>query len=462
LASIIKIQRDSLAIGYFGTDNIFLTAFQFETIIPSDPIMIFRFFKLLLASTIASLVLFGCGSGSSAPAPTGLVATASESGVTISWDMTSGVEYLFFYGPTSSVPSSVTSMSGWIGLPGGGTKINATSPLVLTGLSNGTSYSFSVNGRTNGGPGGPGATPVTATPRLAGLTWTAGANAGNNALRCVTYGASFVAAGDGGAMYSSADGVAWSPISYATTANLNGCSYWGSYRLVGDAGLVLTSPDAVTWTPQTSGTSENLDAIASNNVNLTVAVGANGTIITSPDGVTWTSRDSKTAQHLYAVNYSALNASGSTNGTWIAVGAAGTVVNSTDGGLTWTAGTVPLGVTADLRGIAYGASTASTGSTVFVAVGASGTILTSADGLTWSAISTTAIGTDLKAVTYGTQFVAVGASGSRFFSTDGVSWLPGAWTSGSAAGTNSDLNAVARGLLMYSAVGAGGANVLAK
>jgi hypothetical protein len=353
------------------------------------------------------------------------------------------------------------SMNGWIGLPGGGTKINATSPLVLSGLINGLSYSFSVNARTSGGPGGPGAIPVTATPRLAGSTWTAGATAGSNALRCVAYGAGFVAAGDGGAMFSSADGVNWSPISYATTANLttklNGCSYSGAYKLVGDGGLILTSPDALTWTPQTSGTSENLSAIASNNVNLNVAVGANGTIITSPDGVTWTSRASGTTNPLYAVNYSALNASGSTSGTWIAVGAAGTVVNSTDGGLTWTAGTVPAGTTADLRGITYGASTAATGATIFVSVGASGTILTSADGLTWASISTSATGTDLNAVIYGTQFVAVGTGGHSFVSTDGVTWSPS-----STPGTTSDLNAVARGPLTYSAVGAGGVNVLAK
>jgi hypothetical protein len=442
-----------------------LTAFQFETITHSDPIMIFRSFKLLLASALASLVLFGCGAGSSAPAPTSLVATATESGVTVTWDMTPGVEYLFFYGPTSIVPSSVTSMSGWIGLPGGGTKINATSPLVLTGLANGLSYSFSVNGRTNGGPGGPGATPVTATPRLAGSTWTAGAAAGSNALRCVTYGASFVAAGDGGAMYSSVDGVAWSPISYATTANLtasvNGCSYSGTYKLVGDGGLVLTSPDAVTWTAQTSVTavtSENLYAIASNNVNLTVAVGANGTIITSPDGVTWTSRGdiNTTTQHLYAVNYSTLN-----SGTWIAVGAAGTVLKSADG-LTWTTVLPGTGASPDLRGIAYGASTASTGATVFVAVGASGTVLTSTDGSAWSALTTPPTTSDLNAVTYGTQFVAVGAGGGKFFSTDGVTWLPGAWTPGSGTGTNSNLNAVTRGPLTYAAVGAGGANVLAR
>jgi hypothetical protein len=426
--------------------------------------MIFRSFQLFVAAVLASLVLFGCGSGSSAPAPTNFVATANESSVTVSWDMTPGVEYLLFFGPTSVVPSSVSAMSPWIGLPGGGTQINATSPLVVSGLPNGVSYSFSVNGRINGGPGGPGATPGVATPRLAGSSWTAGAAAGNTALRCVTYGASFVAGGDVGAMYSSTDGAAWSPISYPTTANLttnlNGCSYWGAYRLVGDGGLVLTgsidSTGAVTWATQTSGTAENLYAIASNYSNLIVAVGANGAIITSPDGVTWTTGNSPTQEHLYAVNYSGLSPSGSSSGTWTAVGAAGTVVRSTDAGLTWTK--VSSGTVADLRGIAYGIS-AATSAGVFVAVGASGAVFTSADGSAWAPVSTpvTTVDVNLNAVSYGTQFVAVGTGGHSFVSTDGVTWTPS-----STPGTTSDLNAVARGLLMYSAVGAAGTNVLAK
>lgn len=431
-----------------------LATLQIESITHSGPFMIFRSFKLFVVAAFASLVVFGCGSGSSAPPPTGLVATANESGVTMTWDMTAGVEYLLFYGPTSVVPSNVTSMSGWIGLPGGGTQINASSPVVVSGLPNGVSYSFSVNARTNGGPGGPGATPVTATPRLAGSIWSAGAAAGSDALRCVTYGASFVAAGDGGAMYSSTDGLTWTAISHTNTAKVNGCSYWGSYRLVGDGGLVLTSTDALTWTQQTSGTTENLYAIAGNNSTLLVAVGANGKIITSPDGVTWTARDSTTTQTLYAVNYSGLSPSGSSSGTWTAVGVAGTVVTSTDGGLTWA--TVASGTTADLHGIAYGLSTA-TAAGVFVAVGDSGTVLTSASGSAWAPVATPVTAVGLKAVTYGTQFVAVGTGGNSFVSTDAVTWTPS-----STPGTTSDLYAVARGSLRYAAVGAAGANVLAR
>jgi hypothetical protein len=406
--------------------------------------MIFRSFKLFLAEVLAALLVLGCGGGSSEPAPTGLVATPTESTITLTWDMKPGVEYIVFYGPTSVVPSSLSPMGGWVGLPGGGSQLNATSPFVVTGLYNGLSYSFSIDARTNGGPGGPGATPVSATPRLAGSSWVAGTAAGSGALRGVAYGTKFVAAGDGGVMYSSADGAAWSALTSPTTANLNAVLYSGNYSLYGDGGLIMSSPDAVTWTTQTSGTTEHLYAAASNFSNLLVAVGAKGTLITSPDGITWTTQPSHTTQHLYAVKY--------TGGTWIAAGAGGTVVRSVDG-VTWA--TVNSGTTADLRGLTFGANTAGTG--MFVAVGAAGTVLTSTTGETWTAVATSVTSSDLNAITYGTQYVVVGAGGRSFVSTDGVTWTPS-----TTPGTNSDLFAVARGTLMYSAVGAAGTNILAK
>lgn len=416
---------------------------KIETTIYLDLFMFLRSFKLLMASWLAVLLLVACGGGgSSASAPSGLTAKATESSVTLSWDMTPGVEYWLFFGPTSVAPTTVSSMSGWFSLPGGGVKMNVTSPYVVTGLLNGQSYSFSVNGRTGGGPGGSGAAPVAVTPRLAGSTWDLGATAaGTNDLRSVTFGSVYVAGGANGAMYSSTDGRTWSAINYTTSTNLNGASFFGSYKLVGDAGLVLTSSDAVTWTPQTSGTIQNLNAIASNFVNLNVAVGANGAIITSSDGVTWTAATSGTTRSFYGVTYSAYN-----GGLWVAVGAAGTLYKSTDG-LTWTSVTSPT--SADLRGITSAAG-------MFVAVGSSGTILSSADGVTWTP-RTAPAAIDLKAVTYGTQFVAVGAGGNVFISADGATWTASATT-----GTTNTLNAVVRGPSAYAAVGAAGTHLLAQ
>jgi hypothetical protein len=406
-------------------------------------------FKLIVA-TLLMLLLAACGGGSAAPAASGLTAKASESAVTVTWDMAPGVEYWLFCVPTSIAPADVSSMSPWISLSVGGAKINVTSPYVVSGLANGISYTFSVNGRIDRGPGGPGATPKAATPTLAGSTWTAGAAAaGSNSLRSVMLGSTYVAAGLGGAMYSSLDGSTWAAIATtnAGTTDLNGAAFLSTYKVVGNGGLVLTSSDAVTWTAQTTGTTNNLYAIASNSL-LNVAVGANGTIITSPDGITWTSRTSTTTQALYGVTYSAYNVGTYTAGTWVAVGAANTLLESADG-VTWTAVTLPAS-SADLRGITYGAST-------FVAVGTSGTVLSSTDGMTWTARSTP-VTANLNAVSYGNQFVTVGAGGNAFTSADGVTWT----NSDSATKTSNALYAVVRGSTLLVAVGDSGINLVAK
>ncbi len=413
--------------------------------------------KLLLSVIFTTVLVLACG-GDSAPAPAaGITVTAAESSVTVRWNMDNGVDYWLFYGPTSLTPTDTSTMKGWIGLPGGGTLTGVSSPSVISGLANGVSYSFSVNGRTNSGPGGAGSPPVAVTPRLAGAMWTAAPVVSASDFRCVISNGSttYVAAGTGGAMFSSPDGSTWTAINYQTANRLNAALYQGGYRLVGDGGLILASTDAVTFSAQTSGTNQNLYAVASNFSTLNVAVGASGSIVTSPLGSIWTSvANSGTNQDLYGVAYGVIN----NVGTWVGVGAGGTIVKSTDG-VTWV--TATSGTNAHLRGIAYGYSTA-TGLPVWVAVGDAGTVISSADGSTWtsktltSTTGTAGIPGNLNAVTYGTQFVVVGDSGQVFYGTDGQTWT-------AAAGvTTANLYAVARGPYTYVAVGASGSNLVSK
>jgi hypothetical protein len=424
--------------------------------------MLLRSFKLFVAALMVALLSVACnGAGEPAAAPTGLAVNVGESQVTISWNMVDGVEYWLFFGPSSLTPTSTpASMQGWFGVPGGNVFLKASSPYVLSGLINDLSYSFSVNGRINGGPGGPGATPVVVTPRLAGSNWTVGAPVTGAAdLYGVTYGATtattstasintYVAAGSGGAVYTSLDGAKWSVPIATGGRDINAAAYFGTFKLVGDGGLVLLSTDAANWTTQTSGTAQNLYAIASNYLNLNVAVGANGTIITSPDGVTWTpAANSATSRDLHAVNYSPLN-----GGIWLAVGAGGTMVQSTDG-LTWQ--NVTTNTLADLYGITYGITSILTGSAAVAVVGTSGTVLTTADGNTWT-VQTLPGAPTLNAVTFGTQFVTVGAGGAIFVSGDALNWTL------TPSGSAQDLYAVARGALSYSAVGVAGNNLLSK
>jgi len=404
---------------------------------------------MLVAAMLAGLLVAGCGSsGHSADAPAGgLGLVAGDGIITVTWPMASGVDYWLFYANSSSI-----STSNWTTIPGSISVIGAGSPFVATGLTNGAIYSFTLNGRTNGGPGGEGTPSVSAIPRLAGTVtaslsapWTAGTALGANDLRGVTWGTVFVAVGANGAMDSSIDGTTWTALNSAVATNLNAAVYRGGvYLAAGDGGTTLYSTDAITWTPRITGTAYNLNAIATNS-GLFLAVGAKGTIVYSGDGVTWTAAaNSGTANDLYAVTHYG-------DSLWIAVGANGTLITSTDGS-NWKS--VTSNTALDLKGVAYGISTA-TNAALFVAVGANGTLITSPDAATWTA--QTAIGPNtLSAITYGTQFIAVGANGSIFTSTDGATWA------GQPSTTNSNLNAIVHAPYRYSVVGAAGVNLLAQ
>lgn len=403
---------------------------------------------VLVAAVLASLLVAGCGtSGSSASPPVNVVAIPGDQRVTITWPMDSNVDYWLFYANAGGI-----STSNWTSIPGSVVVMNAHSPFVVGGLTNGAVYSFTLNGRVNGGPGGPGTPSVSATPRLAGtataaspVPWTAGAPLGASDLRGVTWGTMFVAVGAGGAMYSSADGITWNALNSGVAGNLNGAVYRGGvYLAVGDSGTMLYSTDAINWTSQNTGSANNLYAVATNSA-LLVAVGANGTILSSGDGINWSAAASSgTTNNLYQVIYAP-------TGVWVAVGANGTVLTSHDAN-TWTA--VASGTARDLKGITYGVS-AATNTGLFVGVGANGTLITSPDASNWTAQTPIGSGA-LSAVTYGTQFIAVGASGSIITSTDGMTWASQPSTVGS------NLNAIVHGPYVYSVVGAAGVNLLAQ
>jgi hypothetical protein len=419
-----------------------------------------------LAAILTGLLVAGCGSsGHSADPPASVVALAGDGIVTVSWPTTSGVDYWMFFANANSI-----STSNWTNIPGSRSAINVGSPFVATGLANDAVYSFTINGRTNGGPGGEGSPSVSAIPRLAGTAtatlpepWTAPAPSTvpvASELRGVTWGTILVAVGAGGVMYASLDGVTWTAIASPVSSNLNAAAYAGFYSAVGDGGAILISIDGITWTEAASSrkaTANKLNGIGSG-AGRTVAVGAGGTIISSTDGSNWTEAASSrtvTQKELFAVAF---------NGTvWIAVGAEGTVLTSTDATAnTWTLIRSDPAFAA-LKGITVGTNAVTT-TLVYVAVGASGALVTSPDAANWTQ---TAIGTNtLNAVTSvtkslaqtcGTQFVAVGDGGTIFTSTDGTTWAKQPVPP--AAG---NLNAIVHTTFSYSAVGAAGVTLLAK
>ena len=240
--------------------------------------------RLALTALIVALLVSACGgSGSSAAPPAaGLTLVPGDAQVTVSWQPESGVEYWLFY---AADPSLTTT--NWPSLPAGHAVINVSSPFVVTGLTNGTAYSFTMNGRVNHGPGGPGTLTVSATPRVSGLTWALGGTLGATDMHGVAFGPTasaplglYVAVGNGGAMFQGTDGAAWAAIPGVPATNLNAAVFdvgLAKFVAAGAAGEILYSTDAITWTPATSNTVQNLNSVATNGAAL-VAVGDNGTI----------------------------------------------------------------------------------------------------------------------------------------------------------------------------------------
>jgi len=400
-----------------------------------------------IATAFAVLILGGClggqfDLGSSANPPDDVKLVAGDSSVTVTWTMAPNVEYWIF-----SAPADTISTDGWARLIGVRASIDAKSPQVVTGLANDLKYSFTVNARVDGGPGGPGSTSVSVVPRIAGAEWSVGKPLAND-LRGVAFGAVFVAVGASGALYSSPDFNSWTPVAWTPQKNplaglpdLNAVTYGiPGYLAAGVGGTLLLSTDAITWTAQNSATVNNLYAVASNGGNLLLAVGASGTIINSADGKTWTTSTSGTAQDLFGLAYG--------NGKFVAVGAAGTLLTSIDG-TTWTP--VASNTSTKLNSVIYGVNS-TTAVATFVAVGDAGTLVTSVDGLTWT-VQTAITSSNLASVTYARQFVAVGDKGALFTSTDGITWQA------RASGTVNDLRSVARSVSNYSAVGVSGTNL---
>ena len=391
-----------------------------------------------------ALFLVGCGggsgifsSGSSASPPLNVKVTPGDSGAIVTWTMEPGVEYWVFSAATTNL-----TPQNWAQQPQARVIRHATSPTIIAPLANGSTFSITINGRKDGGPGGDGSPSISVVPRLAGLNWTPGTPLAAAELRGISFAALifpgiYVAVGSAGSAFISSDAITYTAVTTNVTTQLNGSAYGGGRHVaVGVGGVAVNSLDAMTWTKQTTPTTNDLNGVALSGNGL-VAVGNGGVILRSGDGgVTWSTATSGTTQSMYGI--SALGTS------YIAVGANGTILTSNDGD-SWT--TQVSGTTKTLRSVVR-----SLALPLVVAVGDDGTILTSPDAVTWTP-ATSGVSVHLNSVTLGGQFTAVGDLGTIIVSTDGKSWTT------VASGTTSRLNAVVFGLLGYGAVGVGGVNL---
>ncbi|MCS7101596.1 MAG: hypothetical protein NZL99_07870, partial [Burkholderiaceae bacterium] len=122
------------------------------------------------AACAAALSLSACGGrGESAPAPANVAATPRDGHVLIRWDDDPRVSYWLFVSGNAALTTENFNQ-----FPDARVVRNVRSPYVLCGYANGRPLYATMNGRIDGGPGGPGSPTLDVTPRAAGASWTVG------------------------------------------------------------------------------------------------------------------------------------------------------------------------------------------------------------------------------------------------------------------------------------------------
>ncbi len=240
-----------------------------------------------------------------------------------------------------------------------------------------------------------------------GVTWTPQPSGTAATIAAITSsGTQLVAVGLPGAILTSADGVTWTAqTSGAPQDALQGIAWSGSRYVVSDASAkqVLTSTDAVSWSP-TAVSDYMLDVFFAG--GQFIAVGYNGSIATSPDGLIWTARTTPTTEPLVCGVWS------SSLGLYVVGGQGGALLTSPDG-VIWTARSA--GTLNEIDGIAWSG-------TRFAAVINTGEVITSTDGIGWSFATSPSSSRLLDIAWSGSTFVAVGDFGEIITSPDGVTW----------------------------------------
>ena len=237
----------------------------------------------------------------------------------------------------------------------------------------------------------------------------------------------------------SADGIIWNRANpNPSFGNLNEIAHGRQmYVAVGDSGRIFTSADAADWTSRASGTTAALFAVAAGPERF-VAAGANGVVLSSADGSAWAAGSSGTTGTLRSATYGA--------GRFVIVGDGGRVLHSADGA-TWTAAT--SGVTTPLQIVAFYDGPG------FLAAGDGGTMIASRDGVEWTPVETGVAETINALARTPLGYVAsVGTNGMLLVSPDAADW------SGSTVPVNRALRGLAASAEAIVAVGDQGVSLI--
>jgi len=230
-------------------------------------------------------------------------------------------------------------------------------------------------------------------------------------LSAVTFdGSQFIALGTDGSILKSPDGNTWTAATSVPSGvgpRMNSIAFGllsGApiYVAVGNSGNIFTSADLVTWAT-VSTTGDDLYNVSFPNGTF-VATGANGKLLTSTDASTWTVvQNLPTSNALRGATYGTGSATGA-SAQYVVVGDSGTIVTSPD--LTNWSLITPPPLPQGLRAIRFGRR--------FVAVGQGGMVAYSDDATNWVTTTTSGSTADLAAVIFTpAMYLAVGALGAN-------------------------------------------------
>jgi hypothetical protein len=262
----------------------------------------------------------------------------------------------------------------------------------------------------------------------------------NTGLRGVAARPGLVAAaGSGGVLLTSPNGITWSQADSGVTGLLWGGTRVGStLAFSGQESTVIASADGSTWSPVSVSPRPTGNATAPRPLlwqlaasgSQLVAVGDFGAIESGTLTAGLTAVHSPTSEILRGVVHGGR--------TWVAVGSGGTILASRNG-VRWAK--VPAPVTLDLRGVTW------TGRQ-FVAVGDEGTVISSRNGRRWRVDESAMPCALLGIAAGGGRVVAVGGAGRIQLRAPGGRWRP------VPRATAQDLYSVTRGPGRFVAVGA--------
>jgi hypothetical protein len=334
-------------------------------------------------------------------APTAVTASvASTTSALVSWTA-----------PASTGGAPITLYTA-TAAPGGLNCSSTTTSCTIVGLTDGSSYTFTVTATNAAGT----STASSAAPSTG--TWTAASAPGTAS------GISPMAYGNGVFVVVSASGAAYSTNGTTWTAATVPSQVWASVaygdgEFVATSGTdydnVITSTNGVTWTETTGALPANgiWTSITYGDGKFVAVAQNTSTVAYSTNGTTWT------AATLPAVGGADGEYVTYGNGMFVAVGFGSTAGAYSTNGITWTATTLPSAV--EWLSLTYGNG-------MFVAAGIGKDIAYSTNGTTWT-VSTTALASseDWDSIAYGNgEFVAVSmANDVVAYSTNGVTWTAG-------------------------------------